>query len=343
LIRGQRIYPVSSEAMTEVADGSVDVIVTSPPYNRGKTYSDDEQRAHDDRLPDEDYHALLGRVFLECFRVLRDDGLFFVNIGDAAGDQGKSEQVANTAVQAGFSRIQSIIWVKSILGKGHYTPSGRNRRLNNCWEHVFMLAKSRHYRLDPKAIGIPYADKTNIGRYGESDLRDPGNVWLVPYTKTTGHTVKKGHDAPFPIELPYRCIRLVPDAAVALDPFGGTMATLAAAHALGLEGIGFERYPRWSVIEDCIAEGERFTPPPVRLIPEMERGVELLLELLKRLAGDEPLESLIRRHRINKRDRELLLRLAAAGGASDSIAPPPPRSAGRERERSLFEDLTPGE
>jgi len=251
--------------------------------------------------------------------------------------------VAQAAVRAGFFRIQTIVWVKSILGKGHYTPSGRDRRLNNCWEHVFMLAKSRNYRLDPTAIGIPYADKTNIGRYGESDLRDPGNVWLVPYSKTTGHTVKKGHDAPFPIELPYRCIKLVPEARVVLDPFGGTMATLAAARALGLTGIGFELYPRWSVIEDCIAEGEQFAPDPVRLIPHMERGVSLLLELVNRVAGDEPLESLLRRHRIGKRDREFLLRLAAAGGASDPTPPPPRRSRGRSREASLFDERPPDE
>jgi len=311
LIQGQRIYPASAEHMGKVRDGSVDVIVTSPPYNRGKVYSGESRETYNDRMTESDYLELLGRVFAECFRVLRDDGLFFLNVGDAAKDQGKSERVVSEAMRAGFIRVQTIAWIKSILGKGHYTPSGKNRRLNNCWENIFMLARTRAYRLDPKAIGIPYADKSNIGRYGDTDLRDAGNVWLVTYTKTTGHTVKKGHDAPFPIELPYRCIKLVPDARVVLDPFGGIMSTLAAARALGLEGIGYDPYPRWSVIEECIEEGRTFKAPETRLIPEMELGVDLLLRLVRNLTDGEPLDTVLRRQKLPRRDRDLLLRLAA--------------------------------
>ncbi|MBN2492644.1 MAG: site-specific DNA-methyltransferase [Planctomycetes bacterium] len=332
LLHGQRIYPVSAERMAAVQDGAVDVIVTSPPYNRGKCYSGDDRRAHDDRLSESAYLALLRRVFAECRRVLRDDGLFFLNIGDAAGDQGKSERVAQTAVQAGFRRIQTVAWVKSLLGKGHYTPSGRDRRLNNCWEAVFLLAKTERYRLDPKAIGIPYADKSNIGRYGETDLRDAGNVWLVTYSRTTGHTVKKGHDAPFPVELPYRCIKLVPGARLVLDPFGGTMSTLAAARALGLRGIGFEPFPRWSVIEACLAEGARFRPPPVQLIPELERGVAVLLELVRELGDGGTIEEVLARRRMRRDDRELVLRLAGAA------APPPPEA---RRPRRRHTETTP--
>ena len=333
LIRGQRIYPVSSERMRHVRDGSVDVIVTSPPYNRGKSYTDDSsERGHDDRLPDEQYHALLERVFGECQRVLRDDGVFFLNVGDAANDQGKSEAVARTAEAAGFARVQTIAWVKSLLGKGHYTPSGGSRRLNNCWESIFVLAKTKHYRFDPKAIGIPYADKSNIGRYGESDLRDAGNVWLLTYSKTTGQTIKKGHDAPYPIELPYRCIKLVPGARVVLDPFGGTMSTLAAAHAMGLRGIGFEPFPRWRVIESVIEEGATFSPPVAHLIPELERSVSLLFDLLRESCHDASIESLLSRARLRKRDRELLTRMAAQFGRA-----PEARAARADQTLPLFD------
>jgi hypothetical protein len=212
------------------------------------------------------------------------------------------------------------------------------------------MARSDRYRLDPEAIGIPYADKSNIGRYGENDLRDAGNVWLVPYTRTTGHSVKKGHDAPFPIELPYRCIRLVPGAERVLDPFGGTMSTLAAARALGSRGVGFEPYPRWSVIERTIAEGTGYVPPPPRLIPETERAVDLLLELAERLSGGEPIEALLARQKLRKADRALLLRLAgdrghgagARGATRNRAAPRQPGLFDRDADRARARDQRRG-
>ncbi len=276
-IGNQTIYIKSSESMDEIKDKTMDVIVTSPPYNRGKHYSDD----YDDNLPDSQYLELLYKVFSECFRVLKDNSLFFLNIGDSAIDQGKSEKVVNVAEKVGFNRIQSIIWVKSILGKGHYTPSGGNKRLNNIWEYIFVLSKGKDYELDVKSIGIKYADKSNIGRYSDEDLRDAGNVWLINYAKTTGKTIKKGHEAPFPIELPYRCIKLA-KAGNVLDPFAGTCSTLAAAHYLGIPGYGYEKYPIIDVMKDRILHGN-FVPQEQILLPELEKTVEILNEFLVKI------------------------------------------------------------
>lgn len=273
-IENQTLYCHSSESMTEISDESIDVIVTSPPYNRGKHYSDE----YDDNLPEPEYFNFLNRVFSECYRVLKKDSLFFLNIGDSATDQGKSEKVANLLEKIGFNRIQSIIWVKSILGKGHYTPSGGNRRLNNIWEYIFLFSKGNDYQLDVKSIGIKYADKSNIGRYSDEDLRDAGNVWLITYSMTTGKTIKKGHEAPFPIELPYKCIKLA-KANNVLDPFAGTCATLAAAHYLGLPGIGYEKYPKVEVIRNTILNSN-FIPQEQIIIPDLERSVKYLNEFL---------------------------------------------------------------
>jgi DNA modification methylase len=277
----QKIVFASSEQMTEIQDNSIDVIVTSPPYNRNKQYSSDSEEMHNDNMPESEYLAFLTRVWRECHRVTADSGVFFLNIGDSANDQGLSEKVAGTAVAAGWTRIQDIIWVKSIHGKGHYTPSGGNRRFNNVWEHIYLFAKhSKKYRLDPKAIGIPYADKSNIGRYGESDVRDPGNVWHIPYEKTTGLNIKKGHDAPFPIGLPYQCIKAVPGVQIVLDPFVGTGTTLAAGACLGLRGIGYEKYPRKEIIKQTLEEGLKFVPEPPILIPHLEETIHTLWKLL---------------------------------------------------------------
>lgn len=259
--------------MPELPDRSVDVIATSPPYNRGKRY----HPRYSDRLPEVEYHGLLLRVFRECHRVLATDGAFFLNIGDGAADQGKSERVCLWAQEAGFRRVQTLIWVKSLLGKGHFTPSGRGRSFSNLFEYLFLLAKGPRPRLDVKAVGIPYADKSNIGRYSEVDLRDAGNVWFVPYRETTGATVKKGHEAPFPVELPWRALRCVPRARRALDPFAGTGATLAAAESLGIEGVGYEPYPQVPVIRRRLTTP--FLPPSTVLLPELERSLQVLAQL----------------------------------------------------------------
>jgi len=271
--------------MEELEDESIDLIVTSPPYNRGKTYSSDQGDIFNDNKEEREYLAFLTIVWKECLRVSKSTAVFFLNIGDSAADQGLSEKVALSAEDAGWIRIQDIIWMKSFLGKGHYTPSGGNKRLNNLWEHVYLFVKNKQeYELDPKAIGIPYADKSNIGRYSKIDLRDAGNLWLIPYEKTTGISIKKGHDAPFPIGLPYRCIKLIPNVLKVLDPFGGTCSTLGACLKLGIEGIAYEMYPRIDVIKERITEGINFKEENAILIPHLELTIKYLIKLLSKLS-----------------------------------------------------------
>ncbi len=263
--------------MAEIPSESIDVIVTSPPYNIGKKYTKDG--SFSDKLPHDEYLRFLQVVFKECHRVLKKDGVFFLNIGDSAKDQGKSEDVVRAAVKSGFKRLQTIIWIKSIFGKGHYTPSGGNRRFNNVWEFIFVLIKSKEYRLNPKAVGIPYADKSNIGRYSSEDLRDAGDVWFIPYRITTGKTVKKGHEAPFPIDLPYRCIKCIPNAETVLDPFVGTGSTLAAAEYLGITGYGYERFPNVEIIKKRISSD--FIPFKTPLLPQTEKMLDFFENISK--------------------------------------------------------------
>lgn len=297
----------SSEAMKEVADESIDVVITSPPYNRGKNYQSDDSSCHNDALPTKDYHQLLTRVFSECLRALKKDGVFFLNIGDSATDQGKSEEVLQVAKRAGFHHLQTVIWVKSLLGRGHYTPSGGLRRLNNIWESVYVLVKhKKQYRYDTKAIGIPYADKSNIGRYSETDLRDAGNVWFIPYSKTTGKTVKKGHDAPFPVELARRCINLVPKTKRVLDPFLGSGVTLAACEDLGIVGIGYELFPRRQLIRETIL-GPCPQARETLLLPHLEKAIFLLAKAVDENDGLPKALEKLGGTRKGQGDRQILL------------------------------------
>lgn len=282
----QIVYYRSSENMNEIMNDTIDVIVTSPPYNRNKTYSDDTGNTYNDQQSLNDYETFLSQVWSECLRVLTPTGMFFLNVGDSANNQGYSEKMVQLAQKSGFSRLQTIIWLKSFLGRGHYTPTGRDRRLNNIFEYIYVLVKDRSkYRMNPRAIGIPYADKSNIGRYAEFDLRDAGNTWFIPYSRTTGSKLKKGHEAPFPIELPYRCMKLT-GANTVLDPFMGTGSTLAAARIIGAKGIGYEKYPRKEVIRERIMT-HKFNPQPVNLLPHMEQTIAKFASLSKFMTFEE--------------------------------------------------------
>lgn len=259
--------------MDEVRDSSIDVAVTSPPYNRNKWYGEGG-KVYKDNLRMINYLRFLSKVFTEVRCKLRDSGLFFLNIGDSTKDIGKSRLVLREAEKVGFKHVSTIIWIKSLLGKGHYTPIKSSKHLARVWEYIFVLAKGDDYTIYPKEIGIPYTDKRNISRWeGNIDLRDAGDVWFIPYDRTLSKTVKGYSPCPFPVELPMRCIKLTKANSV-LDPFAGSGTTMLAADHLNIRGIGYEAYP---VVENIYANLERVVETePVILIPHLIEAVKLL-------------------------------------------------------------------
>jgi site-specific DNA-methyltransferase (adenine-specific) len=225
-------------------DGSVDVVVTSPPYNIGVRYN-----THRDDLPFARYLDWMEAVARECWRVLRRDGSFFFNMGDRPSDELRSLRVAERILAAGFHLQNTVHWIKSIaapeegVNMGHYKPVNSARYLNGCHEFIFHFTKAGDVKLDKLAIGVPYQDKSNIGRWkaARQDCRDRGNTWYIPYETVTG---AKPHPAAFPDRLPEMCIKLhglrAEPPLLVLDPFAGTGTTLAAARRLGCRCVGFD-------------------------------------------------------------------------------------------------------
>ena len=226
--------------MTQLAAASIDVIVTSPPYNIGISY-----KTYDDNLPREAYLTWLKKVKKHLARVLKVDGSFFLNVGSTNSDPWIALDVA-AAFRNKFVLQNHIIWVKSISisdsSFGHFKPIPSRRYLNQNYEHVFHFTKSGAVEVDRLAIGVPFKDKTNITRWGHPvDRRCGGNVWFIPYKTVQTKAQKYNHPTGFPIELPVRCMLLHGKKnLVVLDPFLGTGTTLVAAEKLGHRGIGIE-------------------------------------------------------------------------------------------------------
>lgn len=217
--------------MREVRTSSVKVCVTSPPYFRKKKY---ETQYHSYS----EYREYLSVVWNEVLRVLSNEGLFFVNIGSSFDNQFKSFDIAHDIVNCGFNFVQTIIWVK-----GHHSPVQGKNHLNHLYEYIFLFSKTKEYELDRLAIGVPYKDKSNIGRWkvAQQDLRCRGDVWFINYETVQRHS-EKLHDAIFPRELPELCIKLASKSKedLILDPFLGSGTTILAAHSTGRRSIGYE-------------------------------------------------------------------------------------------------------
>jgi site-specific DNA-methyltransferase (adenine-specific) len=231
---------------------SVDVIVTSPPYNLGIQYN-----RYNDSLSREDYLAWTNAWIAAAARVLRGDGSLFLNVGAKPSDPWTALDVA----QAGRAhlRLQNIIhWIKSIaidrasagasagltrdLAVGHYKPINSSRFLNDCHEFVFHFTPDGGTELDRLALGVAYQDQSNIARWRNAGqgLRCRGNTWFIPYETIQRRDRDRPHPATFPTQLPEQCLRLhgVDRVQLAMDPFTGLGATAVACARLGINFVG---------------------------------------------------------------------------------------------------------
>jgi site-specific DNA-methyltransferase (adenine-specific) len=216
-------------ATDSVKNGSIDLIVTSPPYNVHIPYA-----SHDDDVGYDEYLDFSSRWLKRCRQWLKRDGRLCLNIPldkNKGGQQSVGADLTTIAKRVGFNYHATIIWNEGNISR---------RTAWGSW-----MSASAPYVIAPvELIVVLYKDEWKKDRTGaRSDVtRGEFMEWTNGLWTFNGESKRRiGHPAPFPVELPRRCTRLfsfVGD--TVLDPFMGSGTTLVAASRLKRRAIGIE-------------------------------------------------------------------------------------------------------
>ena len=216
-------------ATDRVDDSSVDLIVTSPPYNVDIAYN-----SHKDDISYAEYLEFSQQWMTRCHQWLKDDGRFCLNIPldkNKGGQQSVGADLTTLAKQIGFGYHSTIIWNEGNISR---------RTAWGSW-----MSASAPFVIAPvELILVLYKSKwKKTGGSKVSDVtRDEFMEWTNGVWTFNGESkMKIGHPAPFPLELPRRCVKLfsyVGD--TVLDPFSGSGSTIIAAVTNGRKAIGVE-------------------------------------------------------------------------------------------------------
>lgn len=223
------IYNDDILTTSAVEDGSIDLIITSPPYNVGVGYT-----SHDDKMPYKDYLSFSKEWLSKCYHLLKDDGRFCLNIPldkNKGGQQSVCADLTTIAKQIGWKYHSTIIWNEQNISR---------RTAWGSW-----LSASAPYVIAPVEV-IVVLYKKRWKKESGSKISDINKAefqkWTNGVWNFSGESKRKvGHPAPFPVELPKRCIKLfsfVGD--TILDPFLGSGSTLVSCSQTRRKGIGIE-------------------------------------------------------------------------------------------------------
>lgn len=257
------------KTLPSLEEGSVDLVVTSPPYNLGIAY-----KSFKDTAPREEFLVWCREWAAELKRVMVDDGSFFLNVGAAPANPLMPHQLILALTDGDdplFVLQNTFHWIKSVTienpagektSAGHFKPINSKRFVNDCHEYVFHLTKTGNVPLDRRAAGVPYVDKSNIARWGHTggaDLRCRGNNWFIPYETINSRDKDRPHPATFPVGLVEQCIRLHGKGSEThlLDPFLGIGTSAVAARRMKLAaftGIELDGYYLETARERLAAE-----------------------------------------------------------------------------------------
>ncbi len=292
------LYIADSRSMYELDNGSVDLVVTSPPYWHIKDYGVQNQIGYGQSL--HEYLKDLYRVFSECFRVLKEGSRLCVNIGDQFARSvvyGRYKviplhaEVISMCEDIGYDYMGSIIWQKKttmnttggavIMGSFPYPPNGI---VEIDYEFILIFKKpGKKERVDKTIKERSKLSKEEWKEYFSGH-------WKI------GGARQINHEAVFPEEVPRRLIKMFSFYGdTVLDPFVGSGTTLKVALELGRNSIGYEINPEFlNVIRDKVGALsvkviERESEPglsPVNYEPKIKDAEPVLDEKKLKFNGD---------------------------------------------------------
>ena len=239
------------EHLRQAPAGSVDAIVTSPPYNLGIRY-----RTYDDGRPREEYLDWTGDWVAAAARALTPEGSLFLNVGAKPKDPWTALDVAQAARP--HLELQNIIhWVKSIAiekalagtaGRARRRPRGRALQADQQQAVPQRLPRVRlslqpdgATPLDRRAVGVKYQDKSNVTRWQQARVGSAlPRQHLVPALR---HHPEPRQGAAAPGHVPVAAARVLPagctalprDLGLAVDPFLGLGSSAVACATLGVQ------------------------------------------------------------------------------------------------------------
>ena len=234
-----------SKILPTINKETVDVIITSPPYNIGRLYNQ-----YDDNR--KDYIEWLTIILNDCCRILKSNGHLFLNLASTKKDPFACYKIAE---RLDWKLQNNIIWAKSVeidgYVKGYNTPTLSKRYLKNGWEHIFHFTKEGNTEIDLEWSGVPYNKDYNNA---ERAFKRTGKTW-TPTTTCWYYTYKskatkeinkqitgdKLHPAIYPNSLVEKCIKVSGlKKGIVLDPFMGTGTTGLVAKKYNLDFVGIE-------------------------------------------------------------------------------------------------------
>jgi site-specific DNA-methyltransferase (adenine-specific) len=226
-----KIKIINDDAIStkEVNEKSIDLIVTSPPYNVDIKYN-----SHNDKISYEDYLEFSEKWIARCFEWLKEDGRFCLNIPldkNKGGQQSVGADLTTIAKKLGFKYHSTIVWNEGNISRRTAWGSWKSASAPFVIAPVELIVNLYKEKWK-KTSGSKVSDIT----------RDEFMNWTNGLWTFQGESKKRtGHPAPFPVELPRRCIKLfsfVDD--VVLDPFLGSGSTLVATALNNRKGIGID-------------------------------------------------------------------------------------------------------